>query len=74
MSPHARRHDALLQRVRGEFFEMPGLRLTEAQARRLWGIEPDVCATLLQALVDVKFLIRTAEGIFVRAEHVTRYN
>jgi len=27
-----------LQRVQGEFREMPGLRLTPAQASRLWGL------------------------------------
>ena len=27
---------ALLQRIRGEYSEMPGLRLTVAQAQRLW--------------------------------------
>lgn len=28
-------------RVRGEFLEMPGLRLTMPQARRLWGLEEE---------------------------------
>ena len=30
----------LLLRVQGEFLEMPRLRVTEAQARRLWGSMP----------------------------------
>ena len=29
----------VLRRVQGEFLEMPGLRLTEAQARRLWNLD-----------------------------------
>src|SRR5262245_25358211 len=33
-------HDDVLRRVQGEYLEMPGLRLTEAQARRLWGLDP----------------------------------
>ena len=31
--------DEVLRRVQGEFLEMPGLRLTGAQARRLWGLD-----------------------------------
>ena len=56
-----------LRRVRGEYMEMPGLRLTEAQARRLWGLDELSCALLLQALVDAHFLLRTRDGAFMRA-------
>ena len=62
------RIDQMLQRIQGEFVEMPGLRLTAAQAQRLWGLEPDVCSALLSALVEAKFLARTREGAFVRME------
>jgi hypothetical protein len=31
--------DSLVDRIRGEFNEMPGLQLTEAPAARLWGVE-----------------------------------
>ena len=62
------RIDEVLQRIRGEFVEMPGLRLTPAQARRLWGLERDVCDALLGALVDAKFLAQTRDGAFVRME------
>ncbi len=58
-----------LRRVQGEFLEMPGLRLTEAQARRLWGLDTASCAALLGALVDAKFLFRTRDGAFMRVEH-----
>ena len=51
------RIDEVLQRIQGEFVEMPGLRLTPAQAQRLWGLERDVCDALLGALVDAKFLV-----------------
>ena len=60
--------NALLQRVRGEYLEMPGLRLTEGQARRLWGMEPALCQAVLEVLVDAGFLTRTRDGAFVRAE------
>jgi hypothetical protein len=67
----APRHQALdvLQRVQGEFIEMPGLRLTTAQAQRLWGLDRAACDALLSALVDAKFLFRTRDGAFVRSEY-----
>ena len=62
------RIDDVLQRIQGEFVEMPGLRLTPAQAQRLWGLERDVCDALLGALVDAKFLAQTRDGAFIRLE------
>jgi hypothetical protein len=61
--------DDVLWRVQGEFLEMPGLRLTEPQARRLWGLDADFCGALLGTLVDAKFLFRTRDGAFMRVEH-----
>lgn len=61
--------DDVLRRVRGEYMEMPGLRLTTAQARRLWGLDHADCDKLLTALVDAKFLFRTRDGAFMRFEH-----
>ena len=60
--------DEVLQRVQGEYIEMPGLRLTTAQAQRLWGLDRAACDTLLGALVDAKFLFRTRDGAFVRTD------
>jgi hypothetical protein len=62
------RIDEVLQRIQGEYVEMPGLRLTAAQAQRLWGLERDVCDALLGALVDAKFLSQTRDGAFVRMD------
>lgn len=62
--------DDVLRRVQGEFIEMPGLRLTPAQAQRLWGLDRASCDTLLGALVDAKFLFRTRDGAFVRSDQV----
>jgi hypothetical protein len=59
----------VLQRVQGEYIEMPGLRLTIAQAQKLWGLDRAVCDALLGALVEAKFLFRTRDGAFVRADH-----
>ena len=61
--------DEVLRRVRGEFLEMPGLRVTEPQARRLWGLDSVSCEALLDALVNAKFLCRTRDGAFMRFEH-----
>jgi hypothetical protein len=58
----------VLQRVQGEYIEMPGLRLTTAQAQRLWGLDRAACDALLGALVDAKFLFRTRDGAFVRSD------
>ena len=65
------RIEETLRRVQGEFLEMPGLRLTEAQARRLWNLDAASCGALLGALVDAKFLFRTRDGAFMRVEHAT---
>ena len=55
-----------LRRVQGEFREMPGLRLTPAQASRLWGLDAVSSQALLDALVDARFLFRTHDGAFMR--------
>lgn len=57
---------AILERVRGEFNEMPGLRLTPEQAARLWGLEPRTCGEVLTRLVAASFL-RWSAGCVVRA-------
>jgi hypothetical protein len=56
----------LIRRIRGEFIEMPGLRLTSSQAQRLWGLGFEHCERVLQVLVDLKFLIRGSDGKFGR--------
>ena len=57
--------EPILRRVRGEYMEMPGLRLTTAQAQRLWTLDRPTCESLLNALVDAHFLARTRDGSFV---------
>jgi len=61
--------DDVLRRVKGEFLEMPGLRLTEPQARRLWGLDAASCGALLRTLVEAEFLFRTRDGAFMRVEY-----
>jgi len=55
-----------LRRVKGEFLEMPGLKLTLSQAQRLWGFDREICRALLGALVDARFLACTPDGAFLR--------
>ena len=69
MTPELQREDEVLRRVQGEFLEMPGLRLTPAQARRLWGLDAASCEALLTALVEANFLFQTRDGAFMRVEH-----
>jgi hypothetical protein len=57
----------VLQRVRAEFLEMPGLRLTRAQARRLWALDADTCDAVLSTLEGSGFLRRTREGKYMLA-------
>lgn len=46
----------LVARVRGEYVEMPGLRVTLAQACRLWQVDMATCEKLLDHLVRDGFL------------------
>jgi hypothetical protein len=57
--------ESLVARIRGEYREMPGLRLTFAQACRLWQVDASTCATLLEQLVREAFLYKTYNGAYV---------
>lgn len=61
----------VVRRIQCEFLEMPGLRLTEAQARRLWALPVSECSLVLTALVDEGFLFRTRDGSFMRIDRAT---
>ena len=60
--------EAVLRRVRSEFVEMPGLRVTPAQATRLWGLEGEACQKVITALIDASFLRWTPAGAVTRTE------
>jgi hypothetical protein len=55
-----------IERVRAEFLEMPGLRLTVAQTQRLCGVDATLCQNVLDALVDVNFLRVNPNGAYAR--------
>ena len=59
---------ALVRRVRAEFDEMRGLRLSLPQAERLFGLREDVCCRILTALTEERFLKRTTSGLYGRRD------
>ena len=40
--------EGLLRRIRSEFLEMPGLRLSREQAQRLWALDAATCDRVLE--------------------------
>jgi len=58
--------EILLTRIRAEYVEMPGLRLTLAQAQRLCGVEPTLCEAVLNRLVEARFLCKKSDGAYAR--------
>lgn len=57
---------ATVDRVRGEFEEMPCLRVPPVQARTLFGLPDRVCDWVLRRLESDGFLGRTPQREYVR--------
>ena len=68
MAPATIVDDSVVRRARAEYLEMPGLRLTSAQAQRLWGLDRRTCDELLTELTSAHFLSRTRDGSFVLSD------
>jgi len=68
MSPY----EQALNRIRAEFREMPGMRLTPAQAERLLGLGGPICQLVLADLVRAGFLAVGADGTFARSTGLGR--
>ena len=64
--------ERLVARVRGEYLEMPGLRLTLDQAGRLWGLDPQACRHVLGALIEIGFLSCGSDGRYARGSSEKR--
>lgn len=62
--------EQVLLRIRAEYLEMPGLRLTDRQARRFWGLDETTCARVLDRLVQIHFLVRTPDGQYAKASEM----
>jgi hypothetical protein len=58
----------LLQMIHGEFSEMPGLRLTKTQVRRLWDIDAATCDRVIDALVAADILRLTSGDVYSLSE------
>lgn len=58
--------EQMLNRICSEFAEMPGLRLTQRQAQRLWGLDADTCGMALAVLVEARFLRRIGTDAYAR--------
>jgi hypothetical protein len=56
----------IIERLRAEFLEMPGLRLTAQQVHRLCGVDQDACRAVLDLLVNEKFLCSKPDGTYTR--------
>ena len=55
------------RKARKEGSQGPGLRLTPAQATRLWGLEHEECRKVIDVLVASEFLRWTSSGSVTRA-------
>jgi hypothetical protein len=69
-TPQPRRVELKI-RARAEFLEMPGLRLTVAQASRLCGATHDECQSVLAELMADGFLYQLRDA-YLRADHGRR--
>lgn len=56
----------VLNLIRSEYLEMPGLTLRSEQVQRLCGVDGAACQLVLDALVGSGFLI-TRDGVYTRA-------
>jgi len=56
----------ILQRIKSEYIEMPGLTLRPEQVQRLCGVEGAACQTVLEALVEIGFLSKRSDGAYGR--------
>lgn len=58
----------LVDRVLGEYREMPGLALTIEQAQRLWGCDAVTCRRIADVLVERRVLRWSHECRLMRAD------
>lgn len=56
----------ILQRIKSEYIEMPGLALRPEQVQRLCGVDGAACQTVLEALVETGFLSKRSDGAYGR--------
>ena len=59
-----------LDLVRSQFLEMPGLPPTEPQTAKLFAMDAEVCALVLERLIETRFLVRTRDARLAPASEV----
>jgi hypothetical protein len=59
-------YEQVFDRIRAEFLEMPGMRLTPAQVERLAGVDRSICQSVLDDLVRAGFLCTAENGRYCR--------
>ena len=57
--------DDVLNRVKGEYNEMPGMCVTRMQAQRLWGLDSVTCERVLTTLLERGVVRRTSRGMYL---------
>jgi|GEM_PF-3531718 len=67
VTPGSAPSSQILARIRSEYREMPGLRLTVLQARRLWDLDILTCSAALSSLTSAGFLSMTRDGAYILA-------
>jgi hypothetical protein len=66
LTPSGAAFTTLVERIRAEYIEQPGLRLTEAQASRLWRLDEPTARHALGELTGDAFLQRSEDGRYAR--------
>ena len=61
---------AACSRIQTEYIEMPDLKLTTAQVRRLCGLRPEVCEAAVRVLIASGFLRQSANGSLLRRSYI----
>jgi len=64
------RLDRMIPVIRGEFIEMPGMRLTRAQFQRLWSLTAHEGERILDCLLGTGFLVEGRDGLIRRSTDV----
>lgn len=65
LSEHVPQMTNTERRIDADFHEMPGMRLTAAQARRLWNLSPQDCGDALEHLHQSGRLARDDSGRYL---------
>lgn len=63
--PKAMTPAQVVRRIRSDYLELPGLKLTLAQAARLWALSDEAAAAALEELTAAGFLT-CRDGLYLR--------